>query len=359
MNLSLPIDIPGLIKAMANIRDSTNTSLAVSVFIDDSAPGDVIGHVRAAFASGQATTRVTISYLSQDMPVPYEADDMAVIVAGLSENIGKQAAYLRSCGIPVMVVTTLPSLVNDTAVAFGYPIPKGDIIAPKVVANDADADGEGDGSGGGNGESSEASELIVLNDAAAASLDMRMGEWIITARRDKRSAFALSFPFVRRPLSLDSVHATALENAAIGLIPFVRGADMPIMTLNQAKMLLQIAAVYGEKIGLARLREIAVVVAGGFVCRGVSRRIAGFIPVLGWAVRAAVGFAGTEAMGRAAIEYFEVGGDIVGVASVVQSARDGVASAATTIARNPMGKRALDLAKSAAKNAVGTVRQVI
>ncbi len=348
MNLRLPIDIPGLIGAMTNIRNSTDTPLAVSIFIDDSAPGDVIGHTREAFASGQATTRVTISYLGQDMPVPYEADDMAVIVAGLSEHIGEQAAHLRACGIPVMVVTTLPSLVNDAAEAFGYPIPKGDVVAPKVAG---DANGEGTGG--------RESELIVLDDDAAASLDIRMGEWIIAARRDKRLAFALSFPFVRRPLSLDSVHATALENAAIGLVPFIRGADMPIMTLNQAKMLLQIAAVYGQKIGLARIREIAVVVAGGFLCRNVARRIIGFIPVIGWVVRAVVGFAGSEAMGRAAIEYFDAGGDIVGVASILQSARDGIADAAVTVVRNPVGKRAIDLAKSVASNAVSGVRQTL
>lgn len=41
-----------------------------------------------------------------------------------------------------------------------------------------------------------------------------MGEWIIDACRDKRLAFALAFPFVRRPLSVDAVNATAVQNAA-------------------------------------------------------------------------------------------------------------------------------------------------
>ena len=37
---------------------------------------------------------------------------------------------------------------------------------------------------------------------------------------------------------------------------------------------------------------------------------------VGWAVKAAIGYAGTEAMGRAAIEYFEAGGSVAGLADV-------------------------------------------
>ena len=70
------------------------------------------------------------------------------------------------------------------------------------------------------------------------------GLWLRAAR--KRLALALSFPFVRKPLSLEAVSATSLQNAGIGLVLFIPGADMTLMTLNQAKMLLQIAAACGE-----------------------------------------------------------------------------------------------------------------
>ena len=36
-----------------------------SVFLDETAPGDVVGHVRSAFASAGARTRVTLGYLEE------------------------------------------------------------------------------------------------------------------------------------------------------------------------------------------------------------------------------------------------------------------------------------------------------
>ncbi|MFR5091539.1 MAG: hypothetical protein ACLTDR_05490 [Adlercreutzia equolifaciens] len=49
--MNLPLDIPALLKAATDIDEARNTPLAVSVYIDETAPGDVVGHVRSAFAS--------------------------------------------------------------------------------------------------------------------------------------------------------------------------------------------------------------------------------------------------------------------------------------------------------------------
>lgn len=402
--MQLPIDIPAVLKAATDIEGAATTPLSVSVLIDDTAPGDVIGHVRSAFASAGRHTRVTISYLDELPVVPYEADDMAVIIAGVSDYVGAQAARLREAGIPVMVATTMPSLVSDMAEACGTPIPAGDVVSPVRVrsrvaqlgseaaarvglrrrAEDAagaesdavesgkgttriaaggvsgvsggnPADGAGAAGDAGAAESAP-DEPIVLDEAAACALDTRMGEWIIAACAPKKLAFALAFPFVRRPLSLDAVNATSLQNGAVGLVTFIPGADLPIMTLNQAKMLMQIAAAYGCPLNAERIKELAAVVGGAFACRNVARTLAGVVPVLGWAIRAGVGYAGTVAMGRAAIEYFEAGGDIVGFASVVQKARDEAVDAAAAAAATPAGKRALEVARGAAGAAFERLR---
>ena len=80
------------------------------------------------------------------------------------------------------------------------------------------------------------------------------------------------------------------------------------------------------------------------------------VPVLGWAIKGAVGFAGTEAMGHAAIEYFEAGGDIVGVASVVQKARDEAVEAASKAAATPAGGKVIEAAKGAGVSAFRALR---
>lgn len=370
--MNIPIDIPALIRAATDIDSARNTPLAVSVYIDETAPGDVVGHVRSAFASAGAHTRVTLGYLEEgSLPEPYGADDMAVIVAGSSPSVGEAAAHVRAAGIPVMVATTSPRSVSAAADAAGFPIPEGDIVAPNMTQPTPWADAAASlarrvTAGRVREESGEtpaaldaiehavpveedpaSAEPIALDAERAATLDRRMGEWIIAACRDKKLAFALAFPFVRRPLSLDAVRATSVQNAGVGVVVFVPGADMPIMTLNQAKMLLQIAAAYGQPLSAERIKELAAVVGGAFLCRNVARTAVGIVPVLGWAIKGAVGFAGTEAMGRAAIEYFEAGGDIVGVASVVQKARDEAMDAAGRAAATPAGRKVADTAKDA------------
>ncbi len=82
---------------------------------------------------------------------------------------------------------------------------------------------------------------------------------------------------------------------------------MPAITANQGRMVLGIAAVYGEEISLERARELLGVLAAGFGLRALARQSVKLVPVGGWAASAAIGYAGTLAMGRATILYFERG----------------------------------------------------
>ena len=379
--MKLPIDLKAVIEAATDIESARSTPVSVSVLIDDSAPGDVAAHVRSAFVGAGAHARVTVGYFAGPAFSPYEGDDMAVIVAGFSEEVGRRAAEIRAAGVPVMVVTSMPSLVADMASAYGNPIPEGDLVAPEGVEGcEADGDaacasgevagahvsvftgiraaksaGAGAAAGFAGAAASSPDAPIPIDAAAACALDRRMGEWVVAACREKRLALALSFPFVRKPLSLEAVSATSLQNAGIGLVLFIPGADMPLMTLNQAKMLLQIAAAYGEPMNAARVKELAAIVAGGFACRSVARQVAGAVPAIGWAVKAGVGYAGTKAMGLAAVEYFERGGNIAGLAGVVSTATAKATQIAGDVAATPAGARVLSTVKTAVRQGAASV----
>ena len=382
--MKLPIDLKAVIEAATDIESARNTPVSVSVLIDDSAPGDAAAHVRSAFVGAGAHARVTVGYFAGPAFSPYEGDDMAVIVAGFSEEVGRRAAEIRAAGVPVMVVTSMPRLVADMASAYGNPIPEGDLVAPEGVEGcEADGDaacesgevagahasvfagiraaksagtGAAAGSSGAAASSPDVSDApIPIDAAAAAALDRRMGEWVVAACREKRLALALSFPFVRRPLSLEAVSATSLQNAGIGLVLFIPGADMPLMTLNQAKMLLQIAAAYGEPMSAARAKELAAIVGGAFACRSVARQVAGALPAIGWAVKAGVGYAGTKAMGLAAVEYFARGGNIAGLAGVVSAATVKATQIAGDVAATPAGARVFLTVKTAVRQGAASV----
>lgn len=353
---SIPVDVKALIEEALHITAASNEPVSVSVYLDETAAQDGVAHVRNLFASAAVHARVTLSYLGPSQAPVSPADDLVVIVAGQGIGVGSFAKKAREAGVPAMVVTTQPSAVDRIAREAGCPIPEGDLISPlpadaasapfmravanRVTAADqgsdaswAAADGSVDAGQGGKAAAAEAAsaacaEPIELTVPAARVLNQRMGCWVIEACRSKRLSLALAFPFVRRPLSLESVNMTAVQNAVFGAVVFIPGADMPIMTMNQAKMLLQIAAAWGQPMNAERVKELAAVVAGGFAFRTVAREAAGVVPVLGWAVKGVVAYSATLAMGRAAIDYFESGGGVAGLAGVVAKARDAVIAAA-------------------------------
>ena len=302
--MQLPVDVKALVDEATDIEEALKTPISLSVYIDEDAPADLVAHVRGAFASTAPTVRMSLTYCngSDSGFLPTPTDDIAVLVAGVSSQVGAWAAKIRAVGVPVMVVTTMPQIVEGLAREEGHAIPDGDLAYPAV-----------------NGASIE-QEPYALDDELTAALDERMGRWIVAACPPKRLAFAIALPFVRRPLAHDAVVNTALQNAAIGLIPFIPGADLPLMTLNQAKMVLQIAAAYGQAMGKERIKEMVAVVGGAFVCRTLARELTEFVPFLGVLIRPGIGYAGTTAIGMAVIEYFEGGKNLTGVANALTKA---------------------------------------
>lgn len=130
---------------------------------------------------------------------------------------------------------------------------------------------------------------------------------IARAAGDGAAALAVRLPAVRRAYCDHVVLANASQNAVIGAVVIIPGADMPAMTANQIRMVLRIAAAYGEEIGIDRALEILSVVGTAFVFRTLARQALDFVPGFGWALKGAVGFTGTVALGEAAIAYFEAG----------------------------------------------------
>ncbi len=154
------------------------------------------------------------------------------------------------------------------------------------------------------------------------------------------------------------MRSTAAQNAGVGLVVVIPGADMPVMTANQAKMVLEIAAAYGQPLTAERIKELAAIVGGGFAWRAVARQIIGVVPALGWAVKAGIGYGGTVAMGTAAIEYFEHGGTVGGLIGALNEARGkAVRAFASTSAGRGMKDRARAAGRTVAHNAAASAGQ--
>ncbi|MBM3266010.1 MAG: hypothetical protein FJZ01_00040 [Candidatus Sericytochromatia bacterium] len=147
------------------------------------------------------------------------------------------------------------------------------------------------------------SETHVLPAGNLADLAGPLAARLFGLFHDLIIPLARHFPVLRSTAAWEEIHATAKQNAIVGVIP-VPGGDMPIMTANQIKMLLRMAAMFDMPLNGKRAREIVAVVGGGFGLRTLARQLVKVVPGPGWIVGGTLGYGGTLAMGRAALEYF-------------------------------------------------------
>jgi uncharacterized protein (DUF697 family) len=154
-------------------------------------------------------------------------------------------------------------------------------------------------------------------------LEELTGRIVQALDEDYLVALAKGYPPFRRAVCEEIIRHNARQNAVIGALP-IPGADMPVMTANQARMVLNIAAAYGEDLSLDRARELLGVLAAGFGMRALARQAVKLVPFGGWAAAAAIGYAGTVAMGRATMLYFERGGQRVGEKEMAEIRRRAV-----------------------------------
>jgi len=142
-------------------------------------------------------------------------------------------------------------------------------------------------------------EPLPVDDVAARVADLA---------ENKNYALAARLPAIRKPVCEQIVRTFARQNGVIGAAVFVPGADLPALTLNQIRMVLRLAAAHGHEIDRERALDLVAVLGAGLGLRAVARELLDFVPVLGWAVKGGVAYAGTRALGEAAIRYFEAGG---------------------------------------------------
>lgn len=335
--MKLPVDLPAVLSAALDIERASSIPVSVNILIDETAAPDFQVFVRAGFNSESLNSRVMVSYFPTQAPDTALSCDLTIIAASKNELVGAIASSFRNQGTPVLVVAENGEEVIALAKQSGNPLPEDDVVFLQDAAFDEELKGE---------------------------LADKIGRWIVAAvDADKKLAFSIAYPFVRRPLAYDAISTTSLQNAGIGVVVFVPGADMPLMTANQIKMILQIAAAYGQPLGPERVVELLGVLVNAFIFRSISRQLAGLVPALGWAVKGTMGYLGTQAIGRAAIEYFEGGGSVAGLVALAGKATNETAKVVTFAQSQPtlrsVGEKVGPIARKVATGALDALGPVV
>jgi uncharacterized protein (DUF697 family) len=125
---------------------------------------------------------------------------------------------------------------------------------------------------------------------------------IARAASDNGPSLAARLPLLRPAVMRQLIMMTALTNAAIAGSPFLKQAHLPLLTLAQIRMVLQLGRSLGDV--LPRDPQAFAVAAGpafaGSLAMGLgARALVRRLPLRGPIVRAAVAYAGTRALGAA------------------------------------------------------------
>ncbi len=274
--MRLPVDVMDLVKSTGQINAEREKPVRIALFVEIDTPDRLVEAAQRAFRAyaSNAYLHIEVAEPGVKLVVDPAADAVIGLVGSCGAAIADSLQAARERAIPTVVL----ALAEDSsAVADRLDHPYRDTLA------------DGD-------------EVRLV--------DLELGDWLVERVPAKRLALAHNYAFMRRAVAVEHVKNTAMQNGIIGVVAFIPGTDMPIMTANQAKMLLQIAAAYGENLGAERAKELLAIVGGGFVFRTIARQAIAFVPGFGWAIKGGIGYSGTIAMGYAAIKYFEKGVDL-------------------------------------------------
>jgi uncharacterized protein (DUF697 family) len=134
----------------------------------------------------------------------------------------------------------------------------------------------------------------------------RIAEAIAARLGAAGAPLAARLPALRRAVCERIVASFARKNGLAAAALFVPGADLPVLTLNEVRMLLLLDQAYGLELDpQQRLPEILATIGAGLGLRAVARELLDVVPVAGWAVKGGVAYAGTRALGQAAVRRLE------------------------------------------------------
>ena len=149
------------------------------------------------------------------------------------------------------------------------------------------------------------SENIVRVGGGAGFPVDEIARTLARALGERATPLAARLPVLREPVCEELIRRCSRQNGLIGAVLFVPGADMPVLTLNQIRLVLRIADAHGFELDRERIPEVVGVIGTGLGFRAIARSALGVIPFAGWAVKGGIAYTGTRALGEASKRYFE------------------------------------------------------
>jgi hypothetical protein len=147
---------------------------------------------------------------------------------------------------------------------------------------------------------------VVRVDAGQAFPLEEIGRTVAARLGENGAPLAARIPLLRGPVCEELTASFARKNGLFAAALWIPGPDLPVLALNELRLVLRLAQAHGERSGRERLPELAAVLGAGFGLRALARAL-DRVPATAWMARGAVAYAGTRALGEAARRRFELG----------------------------------------------------
>jgi uncharacterized protein (DUF697 family) len=148
-----------------------------------------------------------------------------------------------------------------------------------------------------------ATEIIMCSPGSGFPVE-EIARAIAARIAESGPALAARLPVIREPVSETLIEKFSRQNTIAAVAIFIPGADFPVLTLNQIRLVLRLASAHGVEVDQDRWPEVLATIGAGLGFRTVARQLLGVVPVAGWLVKGTVAYAGTRAVGEAAHRYF-------------------------------------------------------
>ncbi|MDE3074855.1 MAG: hypothetical protein KGJ86_05455 [Chloroflexota bacterium] len=162
-------------------------------------------------------------------------------------------------------------------------------------------------------------DVVLLSAHSTEDVTTHLVPAILDALPEHGLALGRNFSIFRPTVAEREVQRVARVNAEVAVLsaipqatlllgPASAVADTLVLTKNQAVLLLRLAAMCGLEVNRARLLELLPVIGAAFGWRSLARELVGFLPAgVGVVPKAAIAYAGTVAIGKAAAWYYQTG----------------------------------------------------
>lgn len=173
-------------------------------------------------------------------------------------------------------------------------------------------------SGGEGGDQLATEVAVMLGAAGVIPISAKTGKniveelipAIIEASPEAALVIGRELPAFRRAAAQRIIRNSTLVSLAAGIEP-IPLIDIPILLGTQIRLVLRIAALYGEPMNTAEAtkhaRELVVTMAGGLGLRYLAEQAAKLVPFGGDFVAGIIAGAATWSIGEVALEYYENG----------------------------------------------------